>query len=202
MAGDKIIQKIEDEAKQEAAAIQSAAVEKARKEREKILAAAKTQAEEIATKAQKDAEEAASRQKLVAELENRKNTLQSEREVLAEAFQKAAEKVTALSGKAWENLILHTVLDSDITGTEQLVVPTEDRGRYTDDFLGRINAALEKQGKAGKLALSDKNADFQGGLLLEGETCDYDGSFASLLEDVRNAEEYQVARILFGPEVK
>lgn len=202
MAGDKILQKIEEEAKQEAAAIQSAAAEKAQKEREKILGAAKAQAAEIAAKAEKDAAEAASRQQLVAELENRKNTLRSEREVLSEAFQKAAEKVAALSGKDWEDLIVRTVLSADIAGTEKLVVPAKDRPLYEKGLLEKINGALKQQGKPGKLTLSDKNAAFDGGVLLEGDDCDYDGSFATLLEDVRTGEEYQVARILFGPEVK
>ena len=41
MSGDKIIQKIEEEAKQDAAAIGAAAQEKARKEKEQILAKAR-----------------------------------------------------------------------------------------------------------------------------------------------------------------
>ena len=39
-------------------------------------------------------------------------------------------------------------------------------------------------------------------MCMEGETCDYDGSFATLLEDVRTGEEYRVAELLFGAEVK
>ena len=47
MSGDKIIQKIEEEAKQDAAAIGAAAQEKARKEKEQILAKAREEVREI-----------------------------------------------------------------------------------------------------------------------------------------------------------
>ena len=47
MAGDKIIQKIEEEAKQDAAAIAAAAQEKATKEADRILAKAKEEAADV-----------------------------------------------------------------------------------------------------------------------------------------------------------
>ena len=202
MSGDKIIQKIEEEAKQDAAAIGAAAQEKARKEKEQILAKAQEQVREIQAKSQVDAKEAAGRLQLIAELQSRKENLASKRKVLQEAFDRAEEQLEALPQVQWEKLIGRIVLESDLTGREKLVVPTKDRHRYEKGFLDRLNKELKAQGRKGSLTLSDKEAEFTDGVLIEGETCDYDGSFATLLEDVRTGEEYRVAELLFGAEVK
>ena len=202
MSGDKIIQKIEEEAKQDAAAIGAAAQEKARKEKEQILAKAQEQVREIQAKSQVDAKEAAGRLQLIAELQSRKENLASKRKVLQEAFDRAEEQLEALPQEQWEKLIGRIVLEPDLTGREKLVVPTKDRHRYEKGFLDRLNKELKAQGRKGSLTLSDKEAEFTDGVLIEGETCDYDGSFATLLEDVRTGEEYRVAELLFGAEVK
>ena len=202
MSGDKIIQKIEEEAKQDAAAIGAAAQEKARKEKERILAKAQEQVREIQAKSQVDAKEAAGRLQLIAELQRRKENLASKRKVLQEAFDRAAEQLEALPQEQWEKLIGRIVLGSDLIGHEKLVVPAKDRPRYEQGLLAQLNKELKDQGREGSLTLSDRTAGFTDGVLIEGETCDYDGSFATLLEDVRTGEEYRVAELLFGAEVK
>lgn len=202
MSGDKIIQKIEEEAKQDAAAIGAAAQEKARKEKEQILAKAQEQVREIQAKSQVDAKEAAGRLQLIAELQSRKENLASKRKVLQEAFDWAAEQLEALPQEQWEKLIGRIVLGSDLIGHEKLVVPAKDRPRYEQGLLAQLNKELKDQGREGSLTLSDRTAGFTDGVLIEGETCDYDGSFATLLEDVRTGEEYRVAELLFGAEVK
>lgn len=202
MSGDKIIQKIEEEAKQDAAAIGAAAQEKARKEKEQILAKAQEQVREIQAKSQVDAKEAAGRLQLIAELQSRKENLASKRKVLQEAFDRAAEQLEALPQEQWEKLIGRIVLGSDLIGHEKLVVPAKDRPWYEQGLLAQLNKELKDQGREGSLTLSDRTAGFTDGVLIEGETCDYDGSFATLLEDVRTGEEYRVAELLFGAEVK
>ena len=202
MSGDKIIQKIEEEAKQDAAAIGAAAQEKARKEKEQILAKAQEQVREIQAKSQVDAKEAAGRLQRIAELQSRKENLASKRKVLQEAFDRAAEQLEALPQEQWEKLIGRIVLGSDLIGHEKLVVPAKDRPRYEQGLLAQLNKELKDQGREGSLTLSDRTAGFTDGVLIEGETCDYDGSFATLLEDVRTGEEYRVAELLFGAEVK
>ncbi len=202
MSGDKIIQKIEEEATQDAAAIQAAARDKARKEKDRILAKAQEEVREIQARSQVDAREAAGRLQLIAELQTRKENLASKRKVLQEAFDRAASQLAALPEAQWKTLIGQIILSADLSGQETLVVPAKDRKRYEDGFLEQLNAALEQAGKKGQMTLSDTAADFSDGVLIQGETCDYDGSFATLLEEVRTGEEYRVAELLFGAEVK
>jgi V/A-type H+-transporting ATPase subunit E len=202
VAGNKIIEKIEEEARQGAAAITAAAKEKADAETSRILDKAKTSVEEIKAKSVVDAQEAAGRLVLIAELKSRKDSLASQRKVIQEAFDKASDQLAHLPREKWEKLIMQLITTSDVDGTETLVVPQKDREAYESGFLSRINEALKAQGKKGEMVLSPNPASFTDGILIQGKDCDYDGSFATLLGDVRSEEEYRVAGILFGAEVK
>ena len=57
-------------------------------------------------------------------------------------------------------------------------------------------------GERGRPEAGPGRGCFDGGVLIRGKSCDYDGSFATLLQDVRDQEEYRVAELLFGAEVK
>ena len=202
MAANKIILKIEEEGAREAAEIVDAAKKKAAASTEKITAAAKVKIEEIKAQAAADADEAARRQILIAELEARKNSLDSKRKVLEKAFAKAEETIAAMPEDKWEQIITSIVVKSAETGTEKLCVPAADRAKYEGGFLDRLNAALVQAGKQGGLTLSDEAAKFAGGILLQGKTSDFDGSFATILRDVRTRIEKEVADMLFAAEVK
>ena len=202
MAANKIILKIEEDGAREAAEIVDAAKKKAAASTEKIKAAAKVKIDEINAQAAADADEAARRQTLIAELEARKNALDSKRKVLEEAFAKAEETINAMPDYKWEQFITSIVVKSAETGTEKICVPAADRAKYEGDFLARLNDALVKAGKQGKLTLSDEAAKFSGGILLQGKTSDFDGSFATIMRDVRTRIEKEVADMLFAAEVK
>ena len=202
MAANKIILKIEEDGAREAAEIVDAAKKKAAASTEKIKAAAKVKIDEINAQAAADADEAARRQTLIAELEARKNALDSKRKVLEEAFAKAEETINAMPDYKWEQFITSIVVKSAETGTEKICVPAADRAKYEGGFLARLNDALVKAGKQGKLTLSDEAAKFSGGILLQGKTSDFDGSFATIMRNVRTRIEKEVADMLFAAEVK
>ena len=202
MAANKIILKIEEDGAREAAEIVDAAKKKAAASTEKIKAAAKVKIDEINAQAAADADEAARRQTLIAELEARKNALDSKRKVLEEAFAKAEETINAMPDYKWEQFITSIVVKSAETGTEKICVPAADRAKYEGGFLARLNEALVTAGKQGKLTLSDEAAKFSGGILLQGKTSDFDGSFATIMREVRTRIEKEVADMLFAAEVK
>lgn len=202
MAANKIIEKIQQEAQQNAADIRSAAEEKAAGLKAKIMADAKEQIKAINAQATIDADEAGRRQVLIAELDTRKKSLGSKRDVIEKAFAGAQEALAQLPEDRWEKLITDIVLGASTTGTEKLQVPAQDADKYKNGLLTKLNNALVQAGKKGGLTLSETPAAFKGGVMLIGETSDYDGSFATLLQDIRTREEKNVANILFGTEVK
>lgn len=202
MAANKIILKIRDEASQEVAVMLAAAKKKAIISDAKIKNTAQAKVEEINTQAAADADEAARRQVLIAELEARKNSLDSKRKVIEEAFSEAEKELAKLPLDKWEKLIITTVLAASESGNEKLCVPAADVEKYNGGMLAKLNAALIEVGKKGELTLASEPAKFTGGVMLIGKHSDFDGSFATILRDVRMKSEREVATMLFGTEVK
>ncbi len=201
MAANKILEKIQQDAAAEASIILEEAKKKAAVNAEKIISAAKVKVEEIRAQAKADAEEAARRQVLIAELLSRKNSLNSQRAVIEDAFKQAAAELNNLPQAKWEALISDIVLKAAESGAEELVVPKADVEKYANGFLDKLNSALAANGKAGKLTLAKEAGNFEGGLILKGKNSDYDGSFSTLLGQVRTNVEKEVAAMLFT-EVK
>jgi len=197
MAANKIIEKINADAAREAQAILVEAQKKAALTAEKIENAAKVKAEEIRAQASADADEVGRRQVLIAELSSRKNALDSQRAVIEEAFTKAEVELTKLPEKKWKELITKIIVSAVETGSEQLVVPVDDVSKYKKSFLAELNKAVTAKGIKGKLTLSRETAPFKSGVLLKGKNSDFDGSFTTLLQDVRNQVEKEVAAMLF-----
>ncbi|MEG1913738.1 MAG: V-type ATP synthase subunit E family protein [Acidaminococcaceae bacterium] len=202
MAANKIILKIEEDGAREVAKLLEGARKKAAVAAEKILSNAQAKVTEIEAQAILDADEAARRQVLIAELEARKNTLDSKRAVIETAFTQAAEELTHLTTEQWERLITSIVLRASETGTEALCVPEADVSKYEQGLLAKLNTALQQVGKKGELTLAEQRAGFSGGVLLVGKNSDFDGSFATILREVRIKVEKDVAALLFATEVK
>jgi len=202
VAANKIILKINEEASQEVAVILAAAKKKAITSDAKIKNIAKAKVEEINAQAAEDADEAARRQVLIAELEARKNSLDSKRKVIEEAFFGAEKELAKLSLDKWEKLITTTILAAIESGNEKLCVPAADVEKYSGGMLAKLNAALIAAGKKGELTLASEPAKFTGGVMIIGKHSDFDGSFATILRDVRMKSEREVATMLFGTEVK
>ena len=201
MAINKIILKIQEEASQEVADLLAAAKNKAAVSVDKINKAAMTKVEEIKAQSEMDAAEAVRRQLLIAELEARKNTLDRKRKVIEEVFAQAEKELARLPQDRWEKLIIKTVLQESEKGTEKLCVPLADVEKYNGGLLAKINAALVASGKKGELTLTEEAAKFAGGVLIIGENSDFDGSFKTILHEVRRKSEREVAALLFGSEV-
>ncbi|MGE4588064.1 MAG: V-type ATP synthase subunit E [Acidaminococcaceae bacterium] len=201
MAINKIILKIQEEASQEVADMLEAAKGKAAVSVNKINETAVAKVEEIKEQSELDVAEVARRQLLIAELEARKNTLDRKRKVIEEVFAQAKNELANLPQDKWEKLIVATVLNASETGTEKLCVPAADVEKYKGGLLEKLNLELVKNGKKGELTLAEETAKFAGGVLLIGQNSDFDGSFETILREVRRKSEREVASLLFDAEV-
>ena len=201
MSVDNIIAKITKDAEEEAAKIIAVARQKADETKSRLLKDAGIKAKELAGQAQLDIEEIKRRQSLIAELENRKSILSVRRGVLDEVFKKAEQKINELPEDKWEALMTRYILEVCETGEETLCVPEKDRAKYQNGFLAKLNQKIQAEGKKGALTLSDKNAGFSGGVLVEGKDGDYDASFTAILKNVRTEYERETAQMLFPAEV-
>ena len=201
MGAEAILEKIRQNAEEEAAALRRQGEERAAAAAEKIRAEAAADAEALLESARRSAEELSRREDLMTGLEARKNALAARRDVVDEAFSEAHRMLLALPAERWEALISRLVLEASETGEEVLEVPASDREKYENGLLERLNAAQERSRRKGKLTMAGAPGKMEGGFRLVGPVYDVDCSFEMLLSLVREENEREIARLLY-PETR
>jgi V/A-type H+-transporting ATPase subunit E len=202
VSADRILDKIKQDAIQEAALIKAQGEAKAEEIRASLARKTDEQIEAVMTKTRREAEEMERRAMLMAGLESRKNTLAARRAALDEVFERALGRLASLEGERFDALIQKIVLESAESGEERLRVPAKDLERYQNGLLIKLNRALEGAGKKGGLTLDETPAAFTGGVQLIGVQSDVNGSFEALLRALREQLESEVASLLFATEVQ
>ncbi|HOA34695.1 MAG TPA: V-type ATP synthase subunit E [Bacillota bacterium] len=194
---ERIIEHILNDAREKAAEIEA---EAARKSRE-IMTGAQEEAarrrEQILARARDEAAELKRRILGAARLEARKEKLAAKQELIAHAFRQALEELCALDDESYWSLLRGMLLAAVEKGTEKVFLSERDRARIPGRFLAELNAALEKAGKEGKLALAEETRDIKGGFILQSGGVEINCSFEALLEAQRDKLEPELAGILF-----
>lgn len=196
----------------------------ANKLKEKILAEAGSQATEVLAEARQKASEILAkgegeaavkkasvlelaavhagerrrRAQTIAELDARKAILAAKGKMIEDTFEQALSRLGLLDQKAYQEILFSMLLAASQTGTEEVVVSQSDRGRFTPEFLARVNQALTQQGKKGNLTLSAETSEMQGGFILRSGDVEINNSFDSILGIQRDQLEPEVAAILFS----
>ena len=122
-----------------------------------------------------------------AELDGRKETLSVRRRMLDEAFAAAAKELNALDGPRREAILLSLLRKEAAQG--DVVLPAKRDRDLIKRLLPQASVAL---------TLSDEDAPFEGGFLLNGGSYEKDCSLNALMAELRLAEETNAARILFS----
>ncbi|MBS3887013.1 MAG: V-type ATP synthase subunit E [Dethiobacter sp.] len=139
-----------------------------------------------------------SRAQTIAELDARKAILAAKGKMIEETFKQALNRLSLLDQKAYQEILFSMLLAAAQSGAEEVVVSQSDRGRFTPEFLARVNQALTQQGKKGNLTLSAETSEMQGGFILRSGDVEINNSFDSILGIQRDQLEPEVAAILFG----
>lgn len=203
MASDKIVNKILNNAKNEADQIIEEANKKAQEEKEKIQNETKQKLEELKKEFQNESEEIKKRSQLQANIEERKRLLSAKQKVLHEAFDLAKKEMRNLSNEDWAKLVTRIILEGTTTDTEYIKVPKKDFDKYTktnrngQSFLSAINKLLLEQGHRTALKIDRNPAHFDDGLMLIGKYSDVNASFDVLIENQKEYLEWNVSQILF-----
>ncbi len=121
-----------------------------------------------------------------AALDGRKETLAKKRAVIDATFEQAYQKLLALSAGERGNICL-AVLRREAEGGELLKPSAADR-----DAIAALLPAFGRQ-----VTLSNADAPIDGGFLLIAKSYEKDCSFRSILDELRQAEETNVAKMLF-----
>ena len=185
----------------EAEAENAAALESAQRQAEEILEKYRQSAEEEFARLMEEAEKTASSQKeqliSAARLEAGKQLLITKQEQLQLAFDKAAEKLRAMPGDSYAELLTRLVVSASRTGKESILLNAADREKYGEKVTADANRALKAKHRPAKLTLADDVRDIDGGAVLKEGNIEVNCSLASLIETKREELSVETARILF-----
>lgn len=146
MNAQAILDKILEDAKENASAVLKDANDRAgamRKATEERIATARANTE---ARAHEDAQAAAVRMERMAELDERKLLLKDKRDMMERAFSLALDKMKAMPAKEARAFLLSTLTEL-ADGDEELIVGAESDGWMDKAFLADANAALTAVGK-------------------------------------------------------
>lgn len=191
---DKLLARILDDAKAEAARIEAVAAA----EVEAIAAKAEKEAAAIAAGAEKKADaarhETIAHAETAAKLEARKQALTARRAVLEETFEAALKKLCATEGEARRELLVKLAL-REAAGGETVCFSAADES-CGEEVLAAVNKALCEAGKE-PLARGAAEPAIQGGFKLLSGGYEKDCSFEAMLREARDRLEGGVAKRLF-----
>lgn len=197
MNAQPILAKIEEEAREAAAAIlrdAGARAEAMKLESEGNMA---KQRQETTEKARLEAEALEERMLRMAQLEESKELLAEKRGLIDDAFKKALESLQSLPCDKLRDLFFDMVTKT-AAGDETLIIGDQNSGWYAEGFLSEANQALAKSGKKASLTLSGEKAPGVTGLILSAKGMEVVCSLEALLSSMRLDMEADVAKILFA----
>ncbi len=201
MALEDIVNKINTDALNEAAKIKDEAKALSSKISEEAGGRATTIREEILRDARAKAREDGKRSLIIANLESRKQILTAKQALIGEAFEKAKARLVGLRDREYLKLIKKVLLKAVESGDEVIIVSTKDRSRISPSFLEAVNRSLISKGKKVRLRLSKETRDIKGGVILSSARSETNCSFETLIRELRDDLETEVARILFGEKM-
>ena len=121
-----------------------------------------------------------------AELDGRKETLRAKRVLIDGVFTGAYHRMLALSNEKREALF-RSILQKEAKENDVVAPAAVDR-----EVLRKVIAALPFT-----VELSEKDANAEAGFILYGDGYEKDCSMKAILRELRDAEETNVAKILF-----
>ena len=121
-----------------------------------------------------------------AELDGRKETLRAKRTLLDGVFTEVYHRMLALSNEKREALF-RSILEKEAKANDVVAPAKVDRG-VLKATIARLPFSVK---------LSEKDAEAEAGFVLYGDGYEKDCSMKAILRELRDAEETNVAKILF-----
>lgn len=194
MSIEKIISKIEQDAKAEADVI----MDEARKGSAEIAENAAEKAEAIIARAEKRGVENRDRQvasrRSVAVIDGRNLKLNRKQELIGECFEEAMKKVSSMEDKDLLDYLTGIVKASGLK--DGSIILAEKDKKYGARLLEQLREAIPGSG----FELSDEVKDFSGGLILQQGNTYYNVSIEAVKDLIETGMIQEVASILFDDD--
>jgi V/A-type H+-transporting ATPase subunit E len=196
MALEDILKKIEEDARAEGDALVSLGRAEAESIRQKARKEAEQLRAELMQKAKERAKSHADRIQVLAGLDQRKEVLREKKKLVDDAFAKAKESIRKFPPNQYLAFLRPLILKEVETGNEEIIVSSEQRYLFTQEFLKSLNDELGRE--KGHFRLSGETGNFSGGFILRERNRETNLTLETLIESNRDVLEPQVARLLFG----
>ena len=197
MSLEKIIDKIQAEAKQKTEQIMKEAKEKAEEIKKESIEEATKRKAIILEQAKKDAQDREKRMLQMAQLSGRKTILGEKQNTLHMFFSDVMDRLAGLNPEKYRKLMKHMLLKAVKSGNEEVIFSAKDRKVLDEVWLDNVNKALNSEKNLpGKLQFAQETRDIIGGFILRNGQVEINSSFEALLKYNQNALESEVADFL------
>lgn len=189
---DKIIQRIEADAKMEVERILSAAQDQAAEITELYQGRADAEAAELAARNEKNAAEREDRLVSSAQMEVRKTTLAAKQQMLEKAYALALDKLCSMPDAQYIETVAELLVQAAPKGTGKVIFAPEEQAR-----IGAAAVALANEKLGGQLTVAEETRPIRGGFILADDKVEVNCSFDTLVCLQKNETAGAVAKILF-----
>ncbi|MFA6375134.1 MAG: V-type ATP synthase subunit E [Bacilli bacterium] len=209
MEKQDIYKKIEDKGKQEAQKIIFAGEQEAQAIKKEILEKAEAEILIKNKELSKYINEELVTKESVLKQKEKMNILRDKKNLMLSTLNSAFEKMMNMSDERLKDYVITIIKSESIIGDETILVSNTEYNRYLNLFsseksmkdsvvLDLLNTEL---GRKYNLVLSNEGADIDGGFLIISKTYDIDGSYKTILNNVLENNESEIAKILFSEEI-
>ncbi|MDD2258332.1 MAG: V-type ATP synthase subunit E [Bacilli bacterium] len=209
MEKQDIYKKIEDKGKQEAQKIIFAGEQEAQAIKKEILEKAEAEILIKNKELSKYINEELVTKESVLKQKEKMNILRDKKNLMLSTLNSAFEKMRNMSDERLKDYVITIIKSESIIGDETILVSNTEYNRYLNLFsseksmkdsvvLDLLNTEL---GRKYNLVLSNEGADIDGGFLIISKTYDIDGSYKTILNNVLENNESEIAKILFSEEI-
>lgn len=129
-----------------------------------------------------------------ANLKARNEKLKAKQEVISEIFRSSIEALCCLSGDDFKKFVKTSILNSNITGNQKIILNKEGKKIISEAELLEINKELKSKAS---VVLSEETGNFKGGFILEKDGIEINNTFEALVDSVKDDLSQEVARELF-----
>ena len=193
---DRLIQRIDEESRDHAEEISTAAAAYEERLLEKARQKDLEEREVRLSKTEEDVLLLKERRRSNVRLKVRNDVLQAKQDIMAMVLAQARRQLSDVSSQVFMAFLSNHLLKAVATGEEMLYLNSRCAAKLTEGFLAQVNAALLKEGRQGKLTLSV--VDMADGFILSRKGVDMDFTFNALLDQQREDLEEALTRQLFG----
>ncbi|MDD3718706.1 MAG: V-type ATP synthase subunit E [Actinomycetota bacterium] len=198
MSLERLLEKIELDAREEGRGI----VDTAKAEVERIMEEGREEARRAAEAIRASFRERGRRErtKIMSEAlaESRAAFLSAQDKLFEEAFTEAMRLFEDLPEERYRAWLKRTIVNNVSGKPEEIVAAPYDRRLLADGLLEEINEAIKERGGETALSLSAEEAGFSRGVMLRSGNFVNNLSLETLMREVRDRHEEQVLKMLFG----